>query len=287
VSVGTSARSILVLFCCAALVAAAGCGRRSRATLPTGTGTALPDFATPYREATAECQALTSLSASIKLSGKAGGTKLSARIDSGFAAPAAIRLEGYPRISFGGRPFFILVAGDAGSTLLMPRDARVLKGAAPAAIVEALTGVALGPADLRAIVGGCGLQTAPPSGGRSFGNGWAAVDAGDTSVFLRQIAGQWRVAGALRGALSVTYADFAAGRGATVRVRLVDTRGRTAADLSLRLSQLELNPQLDAKTFDAEVPPDAVPLTLEELRRAGPLGDAKPAPTPPAIEAGS
>ena len=39
VSVGTSARAVLVLFCCAALVAAAGCGRRSRAALPTGTGT--------------------------------------------------------------------------------------------------------------------------------------------------------------------------------------------------------------------------------------------------------
>ena len=144
-----------------------------------------------------------------------------------------------------------------------------------------------GPPISASIVGGCGLQTVPPSGGHSFGNGWAAVDAGDTSVFLRQIAGQWRVAGAVRGALSVTYGDFTAGRGATVRVRLVDTRGRPAADFSLSLSQLELNPQLDAKTFEVEVPADAVPLTLEELRRAGPLGDAKAAPTPPAVEAGS
>jgi hypothetical protein len=256
-------------------------------SLPTGTGTALPDFTSPYREATADCLALTSLSASIKLSGRAGSTKLSARIDSGFAAPAAIRLEGYPRISFGGRPFFILVSRDADSTLLMPRDARVLNGAAPASIVEALTGVALGPADLRSLVSGCGLQTMPPSGGRSFGNRWAAIDAGDTSLFLRQVAGRWRVAGALRGALTVTYSDFAAGRGETVRVRLVDARGRAAADLTLRLSQLELNPPLDAKTFEVDVPREAVPLTLDELRRAGPLGDAKAAPTPPAVEAGS
>jgi len=288
VNLRTFARALLLLVCCAAVVATAGCGRRSRVALPTGAGTALPDFTTPYREATADCLALTSLTASIKLSGRSGSTKLSARIDSGFAAPSAIRLEGFPRISFGGRPFFILVSRDSDSTLVMPRDARVLKGAAPAAILEALTGVALGPADLQSIVGGCGLQTSPPSGGRSYGNGWAAVDAGDASVFLRQIAGRWRVAGALRGALTVAYSDFAAGRAATVRVRLVDAKGHPTADLSLRLSQLEINPPLDAKTFEVEVPRDSVPLTLDELRRAGPLGDqTRTPPTPPVIEAGS
>ena len=91
---------------------------------------------------------LTSLSASIRLSGRAGSTKFAARIDSGFAAPAQVRLEGFPRVNFGGKPFFILVAVGAETTLLMPRDARVLRAARrPPPIVEALAGVALGPAD--------------------------------------------------------------------------------------------------------------------------------------------
>jgi hypothetical protein len=41
----------------------------------------------------------------------------------------------------------------------------------------------------------------------------------------------------------------------------------------LRVSQLEINTTIDSKAFEIEVPRDAVPLSIEELRRAGPLGD--------------
>ncbi|MEN3338279.1 MAG: hypothetical protein V7647_1955 [Acidobacteriota bacterium] len=280
-NVRTSARLLLILL--TATLAAAGCGRRARVALPAGPGAAVADFTTPYREATAECLGLKTLSASIRLSGRAGPAKLSARIDSGFAAPAAIRLEGYPRINFGGRPFFVLVSAGADSTLVMPRDARVLRSAAPAAIVEALTGVALGPADLRAIVAGCGLQAAPPSAGRSFPRGWLAIESGETSVFLRTIAGRWRVGGARRGALSVAYTDFVAGRPGAVRVTLPATGG-PGADLLLRLSQLEFNPPLDTHAFEVEVPRDAVPLSLDELRRAGPLGGDRKTDLPAPFE---
>jgi hypothetical protein len=262
----------LILFTSAIAILAA-CGARPRVTLPTGAGTPFPEFNNAFTEATAECRAIKKLSATIRLSGRAGRTKLAARIDTGFAVPAQIRLEGYPRVSFGGKPFFVLVARGAEATLVMPRDARVLRGAAPAAIVEALAGVALGPDDLRAIVAGCGLQSADPSSGRSFANGWAAIDAGETSVLLRQMEGRWRVAGATRGPLSVAYGDFAGGKAATVQVTTPAGDGRAGADLVLRLSELEIDPPLDDRVFEVEVPADATPLTLEELRRAGPLGE--------------
>lgn len=257
---------LLITLLAAALSGAAGCGRRSPVALPTGAGTPFPLFAAAYGDATTDCRALKTLSASIRLSGRAGGTKLAARIDSGFAAPAQIRLEGYPRVNFGGQPFFVLVSSDTGTMLVMPRDRRVLRGAPPAAIVEALAGVALGPADLRALVAGCGLQSAEASAGRAFPNGWLAIDAGETAVFLRSVAGRWRVIGARRGMLTITYADFAAGRPSTVQIRT------PAADLVLRLSQVEVDAPLDPRVFDVEVPRNAVPLTLDELRRAGPLG---------------
>jgi hypothetical protein len=273
------------------VAAASGCGRRAHVTLPTGPGTPLADITRAYGEATAECGGVQRLSASIKLSGRTGSTKLSARVDAGFAAPAALRLEGYPRINFGGKPFFILVSGGAGTTLLMPRDARVLRGAAPAAIVEALTGVALEPADLRSIVAGCGLPAAQPSSGRSFAKGWAAFDDGQTSVFLRLVNARWRVGGATRGTVTVAYADFAAGRAATVMVRVPAAAGRPAADLVLRLSQLELDPPFDDRTFEVEVPADAAPISLEDLRRAGPLGGERSREPleseAPAVESGS
>jgi hypothetical protein len=40
-----------------------------------------------------------------------------------------------------------------------------------------------------------------------------------------------------------------------------------------RLSEVEVNPTLDPQTFQQQVPAEATPLTIDELRKAGPLGD--------------
>jgi hypothetical protein len=44
------------------------------------------------------------------------------------------------------------------------------------------------------------------------------------------------------------------------------------AELSLTLSQIELNTTLGPRAFMVDVPSDARPITLEELRKSGPLG---------------
>jgi hypothetical protein len=250
---------------------AAGCGT-PRVTLPGGAGAPFPEITTAYAAATAECRTVRTVTASLSLSGRAGTTKLSARIDGGFAEPDRLRLEGFPRISFGGKPFFVLVARGGEATLVLTRSAGVLLGAPPAAIVEALAGVALDPSELRAVVSGCGPGVVQPEAGRAFGNGWAAADAGETTVFLRQVDGRWRVAAARRGPLTIEYADFAAGRPSTVRLHTAAARGAVQADIRLKLSQVEIDVPLADAVFELEVPADAVPMTLEELRRAGPLG---------------
>ena len=192
----------------ASLLLAVACAGPPRVTLPAGNGTPFPGFASAYAESTAECRTVNTMSASLSLSGRAGGTRLSARIDAGFADGGRLRLEGYPRVSFGGKPFFVLVSRGGDATLVLTRDARVLTGTAPAAIIEALTGIALDPDRLRGVVSGCGLAAMDPTAGHSFDNGWASVDAGDTTVFLRQLEGRWRVVAARRESLTVEYRDF-------------------------------------------------------------------------------
>jgi hypothetical protein len=49
--------------------------------------------------------------------------------------------------------------------------------------------------------------------------------------------------------------------------------GPSPADVTARLSDVEINTPLSAAVFDVKVPPDAEPLTIGELRRAGPLGN--------------
>ena len=205
------------------------------------------------------------------LSGRAGDTRIRGTIHAGFEAPDGLRLEGVGPF---GRTVFVLVGKGTSSTLLLPRDDRVLRNAPPAAIVEALAGVPLGAAELRAALAGCGLGVVQPAAGRMFDEEWAAVDEGETTVYLRQTAGRWRVGAASRGPVTIHYSDFASDRPATVRVRTAPAAG-AAADLTLRVSQVEINVPLAPKVFEIEVPRDAAPLTLDELRRAGPLGDTK------------
>lgn len=257
----TSPRLVSV---CLALALAAGCGRGARPMLPTGNGTPFPGFESVYDEATANCRGVKSVGAALRLSGRAGNQRLRGTISADLLAPSSVRLEGV----YLNRPIFYLVARDENGTLLLPRDDRVVRNAPPEAIIEALAGVALTPSDLRAAIAGCGLGTGTPTNGRMFSNDWAAVDVAGTTTYLRRIEDKWHVGGAARDPLTLLYADFENGRASTVHVRT-----GTAADITLRVSQLEINGAIPDKAFELNIPADAVPLTLEELRRAGPLGE--------------
>jgi hypothetical protein len=166
---------------------------------------------------------------------------------------------------------FILVADGRRGTLVLPREDRVLRDAPPEQIVDALAGVPLGPDAMRTVVSGCGLSVGPPSDGRAFPNGWTAVSLPDGTAYLRQNAGAWEVAASASGPVTVMYADYVSGRPSTIRLR-AESQGRPSADLTLRLSDVDINITLDPKVFEVDLPARPVPLTLEELRRAGPLG---------------
>ena len=121
--------------------------------LPSGGGAPFPDAASAYAEATSQCRGVRTLSAELALSGRAGRQKLRGRVLGGFAEPGLVRLEAPAPF---GRPVFTLVVRDGMATLVLNRDRRVVRDAPPAALVEALTGVALGPDELRAAIAGCG-----------------------------------------------------------------------------------------------------------------------------------
>ena len=248
----------------ALLALLAACGPPPRPVLPSGAGAPFDGFSSAYEQAVQECRDVQVITSELGLSGRAGGTKLRGTITAGLAAPADIILEGHAPF---GKPVFILMGRGGKATLLLPRDNRVLTGATPSAIVEALAGVALDPVELRSALAGCGLPAMVPTGGRAYGDDWAAVEGGGVTAYLRRIESRWRVAAATRGDLTVQYGDFKSGRAETVFVKT------PVADLVLKLSQVEINVPMDPRVFDLEIPKDAVPLTLEELRRAGPLGD--------------
>jgi hypothetical protein len=258
-------RRIAIYSSAVTLLAATACAPRL-ARLPTGGSTPFPEYAAAYAQATELCRDVRTMRAVLGVSGRAG-RRLRANIDAGFEAPARVRLE----LPAPGRPIFIFVARGESGTLLLPRDERVLRDAPPADTLEALAGVRLGPEDLRRIVAGCGILESPPSGGRAFGDDWAAIDGAGATGWLRRIDGAWRLVAATRDALEVQYLDYVAGRPQTIRLRAELDAG-ASTDLTIRLSQVDVNEPLEAEVFEVEIPAGTTPMTLEELRRSGPLG---------------
>jgi hypothetical protein len=49
--------------------------------------------------------------------------------------------------------------------------------------------------------------------------------------------------------------------------------GDARVDLTIGISQVETNMTLPPEAFTIDVPPGAMPMTLAQLRAAGPLGD--------------
>jgi hypothetical protein len=251
-----------------ALTAVSACAPKPIA-LPSGDGAPFAGAADAWSGATTACREVRAVSAELGLSGRVGRTRLRGRAIVGLAAPDRIRLEA---IAPFGPPVFILASKDGTATLLLPRDDRVLHDAPPEAIVEALAGVRLDPASLMAALAGCGVEPAPVRGGRSYNESWLAIDLEeDRTVYLRREATGWIVRGAETRLLTITYDEVAGPRPARITIR--SRRGDTNAEVRLRVSQLELDPVLGDEVFVVDVPPGAQPLTLDELREAGPLGE--------------
>ncbi len=245
----------------------AGCGPKPIA-LPAGDGVAYANFQEPFAAATAACRDVRALTAELGLSGRVGRTKLRGRAIVGVARPDSIRLEALAPF---GPPVFILAAHGGKATLLLPRDDRVLQDAAPDAIVEALAGVRIDPASLGSALAGCAIDRPAPTSARILGDRWIAIDAGEgRTVFLERVATIWRVRGARTSAFTVTYDEVGPVQPTRITIRAA---GSTSAEVRLRVSQVEIDPALGPEAFAVDIPKSAEPITLQELRQAGPLGE--------------
>jgi hypothetical protein len=249
-----------------AVLAFSGCASR-RLSLPTDQGTPFTDFAQVHNQLTEACRGVKTVTAELALAGRAGEQRLRGRVVAGFERPASMRLEGVAPF---GPPAFILAARGPMAVLLLPRDERVLTGERADEILGALTGVALAPADLQAILTGCVTADPKPTAGRLHQNGWASIELeGGARIYLQQQNNLWQLRAAQRQDWRIDYPAWQGRYPQTVRLQ--SDRPGTLVDLTATLSQLEANVAIDEKAFTVDVPANAESLTLEELRNAGPL----------------
>jgi hypothetical protein len=236
-------------------------------TPPTDPGAPLPGFVDIHSSITGACASVRTFTAELGLAGRAGAERLRGRVVAGFMRPDAMRLEG---IAPFGPPAFVLVSRAGAATLVLPRDNAVLSEAPPAQVLEALTGVALEPADLQAVLTGCVTPDTRPSAGRLHGDGSATIstDTG-TTFYLRRDGEAWRVRAARRAEWLIEYPTWQGSFPSVVRLRSAGTT--VAVDVTATVSQLESNVDLDATAFSVTVPPMATRISLDELRQSGPL----------------
>jgi hypothetical protein len=252
------------------LVFLSGCAAR-RFAVPTDPGTPLTDLAAVQAQVFQACSGVRTLQVELSLSGRAGRQRLRGRVHAGFERPASMRLEGLAPI---GAPMFILFTRGESATLLLPRDRRVVRGARPEQILDALTGVALAPADLLAILTGCVEPSPRLNGGRVHGNGIGALDlAGGATLYVRRQGTAWLPTAARRDGWVIEYQVMGGMFPGVVRLR--SESGSVAVDVTVTLAQVETNLDLPPRAFAEEIPADTAPMTLDELRDAGPLRGAQ------------
>jgi len=239
-----------------------------RQTLPVGPGSPFPDFEEAFAEVITRYCTLKTLLAELKLSGRVGDIRLRGRVLAGLAEPGAVRLEGLAPF---GQPPFIFVAQHGRAALLMPRESRALVGSSAIDILGALTGIALTPDDLRYVLSGCLPKTVQARTGVAYGQDWWTIETSDGSlVYLRRVGDFRRIVAVRRSGWLSEYSELSGRVPAQVRLTSLNPASG-AVDLTVLLSQVRINTTLDAATFVLDIPPDAVPMTLSELRARGPL----------------
>jgi hypothetical protein len=249
-----------------------------------GPWTPAADVAPAFDQATRACGGARTFSAEVAVSGRAAGSRVRGRLIAGFERPGRVRLEGVAPF---GAPAFVLAARDTRAVLLLPREQRVVDGESVADVLEALTGLRRGADDLLALLAGCVVGAPAPGAWSRNAAGWGSVSLGaGVTAFLRQDGGEWRLMAAAHAGgdaagreWTVEYGEFVSGFPA--RIRLREQAGTAAGsepgtDLTLRVSQREVNVPIVPAAFDVAIPPDARPMTLDELRSRGPLADGAP-----------
>lgn len=263
-----------------ALLLAAGCAGAVGVTLPQGPWTPDPSGAAALDSATGSCRGVRTLTAEIAVRGRVGTQRLRGRVLAGFERGGALRLEAPAPF---GPPLFILTARAERGTLLLPRDRRVVIDAPVADILDAIVGLRRSADELLALVSGC--ATAGPiaaSGPTGNGRGTVMAELGDgTTVFLKRDGGTWRLVAGRRdasppaAAWRVAYERFLSPFPDMVRVTMGSPTGDGGGEttLSFEISQRETNTTIDPRAFEPAGAADAVPMSLDDLRRSGPLAD--------------
>ena len=245
------------------VIASAGC-LGTRFVPPVGPALAAPEAADAWAEATATCRGARTYSAMLHLGSVGANLQTSVTSDGQVFLGAIVA----------GRPRFTLAGTADQATLVLHDDNRVVRAGA-GAIVEALIGTAIGPDVWLAFVTGCVTPSHDIQEAARVGK-FIRIVTREGRAYLQRSAGVWRVRGGEVNGLIVDY-DWRDSRFPIVLAARSADGQPVETSLRLEAAQFEVNRTIDPVAF---APPRAAltarPMTLAELREAGPLNRKQP-----------
>jgi len=250
-------------------IAPMGCARAIFVP-PAGPGAPAADAATAWAQATAACRDVKSYVGALGLSGKVGSQRIW-RVSIESAVTAAREI--YLGATVSGRPVFLLAGTDERATLWLRGDDDRAVTAPAADIVEALIGVRLDARRVLAVLSGCATLTPDVDTGvaRQVGR-LVRVATGDGAVYLEKRTERWTTRAAEVDGETDEYAWKEGPYPADVWFWSDPKSPPPAASLHLSVNDLRVNDPVPASFFrPSEGALRATPMTIEELRKAGPL----------------
>jgi hypothetical protein len=243
---------------------AAACAPKVRLSLPTGAGTPLSDVAAAEQAARASCQTHQAVTADLRLSGRIDGDRVRGTLQVGVARDS-MRLEGLAPF---GAPVFVLAARPGQAVLMLPRESAVARGSSSPELLEAVVGVALTPADLLAIVSGCGIADWKVRGGGTFGEAWTRLDLDEGRVLWLQTrpGGAPVLMAAADRRWQIEYTRTGTGWPTAIRLRGGGRGPAGQTDAVFALDAPEALAALPDGALDVEVPTGTREVSLADLR---------------------
>jgi hypothetical protein len=242
---------------------------------PAGPGVPFDAAAATWQTLTQQCRGVRLYVAELRVDGWVGAPnqRVPATLQSAMTRQDDIYLE-YPLPGRSG----LVMAGRAGQAdFLLPRDERKLH-APTRDIVEALTGLKWGAADMLNVLSGCVADSTGVVTGEQFGPQRAAFDLGSqVRAWARQRDGVWTLEAATREGLLVEYLEYFGAFPSLVRISSTSSTVTPLA-LTFRLNQVQANIDLPPSAFTLTVPAEYTPMTLEDLRVNRPLREGKTFP---------